>query len=490
MTSSGTSAPAASGLGPRLATALVFGTSFCVLVLEILAGRLLAPVIGVSLETFTGIIGTVLAGIALGSAAGGRLADTRDPMPLLGPTLVLGGVLSWLSPVLAATLDPQPAADPLTIIGVTAVLFFAPATVLSAVSPMVAKLQIQDLGRSGTVVGNLSAAGTAGALAGTFLTGFVFVAALGTRTLIVVVGAALVAAGVALTGWARVRRQPLAVVAALALAAAALGMPDRCDTETAYACVEVVADPDRSQGRVVVLNGTRNSYVDLADATHLEFRYMRLFAQALDSTVEGPVDALYVGGAGLTFPRYLAVTRPGTSHVILEIDGELTDHVVAELGPVPGDRVDVRTGDARLTLAAVPDDSVDLIVADAFSGFTVPWHLTTTQFAADLDRVLGPDGLVLVNLVDGGTVDFARAQVATYRHHFEHVVLIEPPGGLDGSGQGRNLIVVAADRPLTSLTVEPSDGLLVDADRLDRLLDGVGVLDDDFAPVDQLRRVR
>ena len=57
-----------------VARALVFFTSAVVLVLEILAGRLLAPYIGVTLETFTAIIGTVLAGIALGSWVGGRAA--------------------------------------------------------------------------------------------------------------------------------------------------------------------------------------------------------------------------------------------------------------------------------------------------------------------------------------------------------------------------------------------------------------------------------
>ena len=43
-----------------MARALVAGSSAAVLVLEILAGRLLAPYVGVSLETFTGIIGIVL----------------------------------------------------------------------------------------------------------------------------------------------------------------------------------------------------------------------------------------------------------------------------------------------------------------------------------------------------------------------------------------------------------------------------------------------
>ena len=76
------------------AGALVFCTSAAVLVLEILAARLLAPYVGVSLETYTGIIGTILAAIALGAWLGGQLADRIDPRVLLGPTLILGGGLA------------------------------------------------------------------------------------------------------------------------------------------------------------------------------------------------------------------------------------------------------------------------------------------------------------------------------------------------------------------------------------------------------------
>ena len=73
-----------------LAAVLVFFCSGCILVLEILAGRLLAPYVGISLETYTSIIGTVLAGIAAGSWIGGKLADRIDPRRLLGPTVGAG----------------------------------------------------------------------------------------------------------------------------------------------------------------------------------------------------------------------------------------------------------------------------------------------------------------------------------------------------------------------------------------------------------------
>ena len=62
--------------------------------LEILAARLMAPYVGVSLNTYTGIIGTVLAGISAGTWAGGRAADRFEPRFLLGPILIAGGLLA------------------------------------------------------------------------------------------------------------------------------------------------------------------------------------------------------------------------------------------------------------------------------------------------------------------------------------------------------------------------------------------------------------
>ncbi len=87
-----------------MAGGLVFFTSAAVLVLEILAGRLLAPYVGVTLETYTAIIGTVLAGIAGGTWAGGWAADRVEPRSLLGPLLVGGGVLSLATVPLTRSL--------------------------------------------------------------------------------------------------------------------------------------------------------------------------------------------------------------------------------------------------------------------------------------------------------------------------------------------------------------------------------------------------
>ena len=91
----GVPAPAPTARAGRRAqgNSLVFLASAAVLVLEIVAMRLVAPYVGVTLQTSSAVIGTALAAMALGAWAGGRLADRTDPGRLLGPVLVVGGVL-------------------------------------------------------------------------------------------------------------------------------------------------------------------------------------------------------------------------------------------------------------------------------------------------------------------------------------------------------------------------------------------------------------
>src|SRR4030043_273094 len=74
------------------ANIVVFIASFCTLVIELVAGRIMAPYVGVSLYTWTSIIGVVLAGISIGAYLGGLVAD-RYPRPVtLGWLLFLSGL--------------------------------------------------------------------------------------------------------------------------------------------------------------------------------------------------------------------------------------------------------------------------------------------------------------------------------------------------------------------------------------------------------------
>jgi hypothetical protein len=241
-----------------------------------------------------------------------------------------------------------------------------PAALLSAVPPMVVKLQLGSLAETGSVVGRLSGIGTLGGIVATFATGFVLVAVLPSSVILVGAGLLVVLVGGALAVLLR-RRAPGAagrlpvglLVLALAAPALAVVAPTPCERETAYHCARVDADPGRDTGRVLRLDTLRHSYVDLADPTHLEFEYVRAVAAVTDALAPAgePLSALHVGGGGLTLPRYLAEVRPGTVSRVLEVDPGVVEVDEEELGLRTSPALQVRVGDARVGLLDEPATS-------------------------------------------------------------------------------------------------------------------------------------
>ncbi len=486
----------ATAMGPRTAAALVFGTSAAVLVVELVALRLLAPYLGLTLETNTLVIGVALTAIAVGSWLGGRAADATDPRRLLGPALGVSGAVVALTP---ATVRSAAEVAPSGFVLVALATILVPGALLSAVTPIVTKLRLTTLEETGTVVGRLSGIGTGGAIVGTVLTGFVLVSRVPVGTIMVGLGVLLLVTAVLVdlrvrgrSGWSRGAR----VGAGAAVVAGGLGVvvaPGGCDVETTYHCARVVEDPADPDGRTLVLDGLRHSYVDLGDPTRLDFEYVRALAAVADASFpEGePIVAQHLGAGGVTLPRYLAVDRPGTRSVVSEIDAGVVevdrDRLALETGP----DLEVRVEDARLGLLAVEEDSRDLVVGDAFGGVSVPWHLATVEMMTEVDRVLVDDGVYAANLIDHAPLSFARAEVATLAEVFDHVALLGPEDVLDASGGG-NMVVVASDTPMS--LAELAAGLderstrwsVLSGDPLRSWVGDAAVLTDDYAPVDQL----
>jgi SAM-dependent methyltransferase len=494
-------------MGAASAAFLTFVAAASVLVLEIAAGRLLAPYVGVSLLTYTGIIGVILAGIAAGAWAGGRAADRFGPRRLLGPTFAVGGLAAVASvPVVAfvgaADIGPQVT----EIVVLAAAGFVVPATILSAVGPMIVRATIVDVGSSGALVGRLSAVGTIGAIAGTFLTGFVLLGLVPTRLIIVGTGGLLVLLGAAIVlGGGRGRGGGVAgggviglLVALGAVSASAITAPAVCDAESRYYCIRIVEDRSDPDGRTLVLDGLSHAHVNVADPTVLRFGYIRRFADvsAMTLPVErlGGSAVLHVGGGGFSFPRYLEATAPAIRQTVLELDPAVVAINRARLAFAPSPRLNVVLGDARLSIANEPSGVYDLVVGDAFGGLAVPWHLTTSEFLGEVRRVLRPDGTYVMNVIDYAPLGFLRAEVATARDVFGEVAVLGAPTELAGTGGG-NFVVVASTRPIDAdalaARIESLDdpdpvGIVAGSADLAAWLGDAPVLTDDFAPVDQL----
>ncbi|MEV4279370.1 fused MFS/spermidine synthase [Actinoplanes xinjiangensis] len=487
-------------LPSALATALAFGASGAVLVLEIVALRLVGPYVGVTLQVSSSVIGVSLAAIAYGAWIGGRLADRFDPRALLAPALILGAIgtavtlplVRWGGEFLRGGAAPA-------VLLLAALAVFLPALVLSTIAPMVVKLQLADLSRAGTVVGRLSSIGTLGAITATLITGFVFVAAMPSSVIILSLAVLLAVAGFALGWWLR-RDLPgtpkiRASLAVVGLVGAGLGAaaPTPCDVETAYHCASVVEDPARDGGRTLVLNSARHSYVDLNDPTHLEFEYVKWIGAVTEALAPAGarIDALHIGGGGFTVPEYLRATRPGSDQIVLELDGGLVDLDQRDLGLKPGPDLRIEVGDARVGVAGLPAAAYDLVVGDAFGHLVVPWHLATREMAEEVARVLRPGGVYAQNVIDYPPNRFIRAELATVAAAFPHVALIAPPAAIAGD-RGSNFVILASHDPLPTDAIWPrlaaveEPATLLSGAELDAFIDDARVLTDDYAPVDQL----
>jgi spermidine synthase len=203
--------------------------------------------------------------------------------------------------------------------------------------------------------------------------------------------------------------------------------------------------PDERGGVTVVVDGHPQSYVHLADPGLLVFEYVAQIGAVLDSLPAGRLAVTHVGGGGLTLPRYVEHTRPGSPQIVLEPDAGLTEAVRREL-PLPrGHRIRVRPIDGRTGMGDLRDATADAVVLDAYAAGRVPRDLVTTAFLSDARRVLRPQGVLLANIADEPDLRFLGRVVASAREAVGPVAVVATRDVLKGRRFG-NAVVVASPR--------------------------------------------
>ncbi len=198
----------------------------------------------------------------------------------------------------------------------------------------------------------------------------------------------------------------------------------------------------------LVVDGTPQSHVDLDDPSRLFFEYVQRIGHVIDEWGEPgqPLTAVHLGAGGLTLPRYIHATRPGSRQQVIELDEELMAFVREHL-PLPRNAgIRIRYGDARATLDRLPAalrGAVDLVVVDVFSGARIPAHVTSAEFYGEVAALLAPGGIVAVNIADGPGLAFARGQAATLRYALGEVAALAEASVLKGRRFG-NVVLIAS----------------------------------------------
>ncbi|MFD3443640.1 spermidine synthase [Microbacteriaceae bacterium 4G12] len=212
----------------------------------------------------------------------------------------------------------------------------------------------------------------------------------------------------------------------------------------------------------VSVDGHLQSHVNLDDPADLFFDYVRRMGAVLDVVADPgrPLTAVHLGAGGLTLPRYLQATRPGSGQYVLEHRPGLVAEVLARLPLPAGARVTSITGDAGSAPALLPAAVVgaaDVVVSDTYSGSPTAARLRSPGYYGSLRSLLGSEGVLLVNVPVDGDLGPAREQAAI----------------LDDAGFGSVALLTASDvladgEGNVVLAASPSPGMLA-GDRLERL---------------------
>lgn len=439
------------------AAVLIGGAS--VMIVEILGSRVLAPNFGTTLHVWSALITVTLAALAVGYAIGGRVADRR---PGLGTLMAVMGISAGM--LLLSDLITQPVlrvSYQAGMIGGTfmaAILLFLPTLfLLGMVSPMAVRAAA-DYGQLGTSVGNLYALSTIGSVAGSLSVSLLLIPNMSVHVAIILTAVALALCPLMYLLFRQKRQMALLLLVGLTLGSVTTKvMGDEADRDIIYKneIYPVTARVPSSYGDLVVsdyrgvrylfLNGVQQGSL-IGDVSYAKYAYG---LERLTTAKGMPKKVLIWGlGAGV-FARALA--EEGVEVTVIEID-PMSEKVAREYFGLP-DTVKVVIGDAR-TETVLLNEKYDVIVLDAFSGDTPPFHLLTREAFQSLNDRLAPKGLIVANIVGGFQGNNARvvsSVVATMEDVFGRISVFSPNWVV--SGRDPNLVttmfLVAGELPET-----------------------------------------
>ena len=498
------------------AAAIVFLCSFAGMTLELAASRVVAQNLGVSLFTWTGIIGVVLAGTASGNWLGGVLADRaaggggrlRLGQSLLAASFGLGSVLAVYGLLIHTgglldfllTLPPM-----LGVVSWTFLLFFLPMFALGTISPQVIRLTMPNAAQAGRTAGRVYAWSTLGAIVGTFAAGYVLISGLGMfRTILLAAllpGAALLLLRVVL------KHNVLLYGISILTGGVVTGLL-RFDNEYAGITAETnyytirVVDADmwdqdiKRPAKQLQLDYLIHSTVILDEPTYFYYPHEHIqmeFLRAAAATTKTP-RVLVIGGGGYTFPRCAGVQVPAAVLDVVEIDPAVTKIAYSHLGLDPRLPIVHHHLDGRQFVEERAEAGIyDLITLDAVNDLSVPGHLLTAEFNVGLKKTLKPNGVYLVTVID--ILQYGRLWKAvhhTLKQNFQFVEVLTYDENHDVVTQ-KVYCLYASDVPLDleKLQAAPGNATLYtrrlpsgEEDRMVRL-ERI-VLRDQFAPTDSM----
>ena len=158
---------------------VAFVSGFCIMTVEMLGARIMAPYFGGSISVWGSLITVFMLALSVGYLIGGRLS-TRNPNPKTFALFFIGAAISSIPiilfadaimrPIFLAIEDPRYGSLLASIF-----LYFIPTSILGMISPYSVRLMVDSHEHSGHMAGLLFFVSTIGSAGGTLATSFYFV---------------------------------------------------------------------------------------------------------------------------------------------------------------------------------------------------------------------------------------------------------------------------------------------------------------------------
>lgn len=440
---------------------LGFFSGGAVMIVEFSGNRLLTPIFGNSLYTWTGLIGVILVALSCGDYYGGRLADRLDGHALLTGLFSIAGVLTAGIPLIAAMISPSYGLGAVVGAVVSSLaLFFFPGITLAAVTPVSIRLLSRAFGadRVGTAAGTVGMSAALGSFVGTFATSYLLIPHFGVRAIFSVLGAILIGVSICLAVLGRRRGVAISkgMVATWAVGAiiclvgrVEIRHPDTVYVqETAYHRIAVLErETDAGRARVLLLDSTLEGG-HVIDTGELVYGYQKFWelAEVFSPRLER---AVFIGAGAFGMPAHLSERFPATEVDVVEIDPAVIEvgRKFFRLDEHP--RVVAHAGDGRRFLRQ-SQGGYDLIFGDAYNGVQyVPAHLVTREFFSLVRSRLAPGGIYMMNVIgalEGSGAEFFWGVRNTLQTAFPHILVFAAEAKLPTEVQ--NFVLVACVDPL------------------------------------------
>ncbi len=468
---------------------VAFISGFCLMAFELVGARMLSPTIGSSTYVWTSVIGVIIAALSVGYFIGGKLADARGHLGdiaflCLATALSIGAMLFFFDTVMTGVVGVEGDAR---LKGVLASLtLFAPTSLLLGIlSPYLVKLKVTSLAVSGQSVAGLSAFNSIGGIAGTFVTGFIVFSYLGSREALLIIVLLMVAASwliAPLYRWQFRAGMTLFTICLVGLPLLIKQPVVRIDTPTANYQIRTgtLKDDTRLVRYLTSGPGGAQSGIYVNEPNTLPFWYTKEIVRTVDALPDKK-DILVLGGGAFTIPEYLGRTYPSSTIDVVEIDPKLQDIAVDYFDYTPLPNVAIISDDARSYVHS-SKKQYDIVIVDVYSDTSIPFSLLTREYAAELNAITAPEGVVIINAITaraGSCLQILETLDATYRPYAPYATLAQAQNTKKGQRANtiltytRNPFELAGTQSLQSLNGRLYSDNFMPAERLQQMCNAI-----------------